>query len=63
MSVYFWGMCFAMLIYVVIGFLASKKVKNANDFYVAGRQAPMILIAGSIIASYASTGLYMGDAA
>lgn len=63
MNIYFIGMCIAMALYIVIGLLVSRKVKSANDFYVAGRRAPMLLIAGSIIASYASTGMFMGDAA
>lgn len=63
MNIYFTGMCIAMLFFLGISFLISKKVKNAEDFYVAGRKAPLILIAGSMIASYTSTGLFMGDAA
>ena len=52
-----------MIIYIIIGLLVSRKVKDANDYYVAGRRAPIILIAGSLIASYTSTGMFMGDAA
>lgn len=63
MNIYFIGMCIAMAIYLIVGVIVSKKVKTANDFYVAGRQAPVILIAGSLIASYTSTGMFMGDAA
>lgn len=63
MNIYFTGMCIAMAIYLIVGVVVSKKVKTANDFYVAGRQAPVILIAGSLIASYTSTGMFMGDAA
>ena len=63
MNIYFIGMCIAMAIYLIVGVVVSKKVKNANDFYVAGRRAPVILIAGSLIASYTSTGMFMGDAA
>lgn len=63
MNIYLIGMCIAMLSFLVISWLISKKVKNAEDFYVAGRKAPLILIAGSMIASYTSTGLFMGDAA
>lgn len=63
MNVYLLGMVISMLVYIVIGLVVSAKVKNANDFYVAGRQAPLLLISGSLIASYASTGLFMGDAA
>jgi len=52
-----------MVIYIAIGAVISRKVKNAEDFYVAGRRAPVFLIAGSMIASYTSTGMFMGDAA
>ncbi len=63
MNIYFVGMCIAMLFFLGLSFLISKKVKNAEDFYVAGRKAPLVLIAGSMIASYTSTGMFMGDAA
>lgn len=63
MNIYFTGMCIAMLFFLGISLLISKKVKSAEDFYVAGRKAPFILIAGSMIASYTSTGMFMGDAA
>ena len=63
MNIYFIGMCISMVIYVAIGIVVSRKVKDVNDFYVAGRRAPVLLIAGSMIASYTSTGMFMGDAA
>ena len=63
MNIYFIGMCIAMAIYLIVGLVVSKKVNSANEFYVAGRRAPIILIAGSLIASYTSTGMFMGDAA
>lgn len=63
MNIYFIGMCVAMLIFSGISLFVSNKVKNAEDFYVAGRKAPLVLIAGSMIASYTSTGMFMGDAA
>lgn len=61
MNVYFLGMVVSMVLYVVLGILISRRVKTANDFFVAGRQAPTILIVGSLVASYCSTGLFMGD--
>ena len=61
-NIYFIGMCISFVVYIVAGFLISLRVKNANDFYVAGRRAPVLLIVGSMIASYASTGMFMGDA-
>lgn len=63
MNIYFYGMCISMIVYILIGIVVSRKIKDANDFYVAGRNAPVILIAGSMIASYTSTGMFMGDAA
>ncbi len=62
MNIYFIGMIISFCVYLVIGFFISRKVKNANDYYVAGRNAPILLIVGSMIASYVSTGMFMGDA-
>ena len=61
MNAYLIGMIISMIIYVALGLLISKGVKNANDFFVAGRNAPTFLIVGSLVASYCSTGLFMGD--
>ena len=61
MNAYLIGMIISMIIYIFLGIIISRTVKNANDFYVAGRNAPTILIAGSLVASYCSTGLFMGD--
>lgn len=63
MNIYFIGMCIAMAIYLIIGFVVSRNIKNAKDYYVAGRKASVLLVAGSMIASYTSTGMFMGDAA
>lgn len=62
-NIYLIGMIIAMISFLGIGMIVSRKVKNAEDFYVAGRQAPVLLIAGSLVASYSSTGMFMGDAA
>ena len=61
MNIYLIGMLISMLLYIVLGFVISRRVKNANDFFVAGRQAPPLLIVGSLVASYCSTGMFMGD--
>ncbi len=62
-TIYFVGMCISLVIFVCISWGVSKKNKGAEDFYVAGRKAPLLLICGSMIASYSSTGMFMGDAA
>ncbi len=61
MNIYLIGMLITMVAYIVIGAIISRGVKNANDFYVAGRNAPTLLIAGSLIASFIGVGLFMGD--
>lgn len=61
MNVYLTGMLITMVLYVIIGALISRKVKTANDFYVAGRNTPAYLITGSLVASFIGVGLFMGD--
>ncbi len=60
-NIYFWGICITLIVYVFIGMLISRRVKAANDFFVAGRQAPSYLITGSLVASFIGVGLFMGD--
>lgn len=61
MNIYLLGMVISMVVYIVLGLVISKRVKTADDFFVAGRNAPTLLIVGSLVASYCSTGLFMGD--
>lgn len=61
MNIYLIGMIITMIAYVVVGAVISRKVKTANDFYVAGRNSPAILITGSLVASFIGVGLFMGD--
>lgn len=63
MNIYLWGMIVSMAVFMFIGLSISRRIKSTEDFYVAGRRAPVLLIAGSLIASYSSTGMFMGDAA
>lgn len=61
MNIFLIGIIVTMIAYVVIGAIISKSVRNANDFYVAGRKAPTFLITGSLVASFVGVGLFMGD--
>lgn len=61
MSIYLIGIIVSMLVYLLIGTIAGRKVKNVDDYYVAGRRAPTILIVGSLVASFLSTGAFLGD--
>ena len=62
MNIYLLGMIISMALYIIMGLIISRRVKNANDFFIAGRNAPTFLIVGSLVASYCGTGLYFGDA-
>ena len=44
MNAYLVGMVFSMFVYIVLGIVISKRVRNVNDFFVAGRQAPTFLL-------------------
>ena len=60
-NIYLVGVIVSMIIYLVVGMVAGRAVKNTNDYYVAGRKAPTILIVGSLVASFLSTGAFLGD--
>lgn len=61
MNIYLIGTLVALVVFIAIGVIAGQKVKDINDYYVAGRRAPTILIVGSLTASFLSTGAFMGD--
>ena len=63
MSIYTIGVLACIFFYMVIGTYAGRKVKNVEDYYVCGRNAPTILIAGTLFASMLSTNGFMGDTA
>lgn len=47
--------------FFAVGIAAGRMVKDTNDYYVSGRNAPTLLIVGSLIASFLSTGAFLGD--
>ncbi|RYG73197.1 sodium:solute symporter family protein [Lentibacillus lipolyticus] len=62
MSVYLIGILVGFLIFVLIGVLLSKRISNVEDYYISGRNAPTILITGSLVASFLSSVTFMGEA-
>lgn len=61
MNIYAVGVVLSIISYIVVGNYAGKKVKNIDDYYVSGRNAPTLLIAGTLFASMLSTNGFMGD--
>ena len=60
-SIYFIGVIVSIAVYMVVGLFAGRSVKNASDYYVSGRNAPTLLIAGTLFASMLSVGGFTGD--
>jgi sodium/pantothenate symporter len=61
MNVYLVGVLSALAVFFIVGMAVGRKVKDVNDYFVAGRNAPTVLIVGSLIASFLSTGAFLGD--
>lgn len=61
MNIYAIGVVISILVYIAVGNYAGKSVKNVDDYYVSGRNAPTILITGTLFASMLSTNGFMGD--
>ena len=52
----------SMAIFFVVGNYAGSRVKNLDDYFVAGRRAPTLLILGTLVASVFSSAIFMGEA-
>jgi sodium/pantothenate symporter len=52
----------SILVYVAIGNYAGRGVKHLDDYYVAGRRAPTLVIVGTLVASVLSSTMFLGDA-
>jgi sodium/pantothenate symporter len=52
----------SIVIYVAIGNYAGRGVKKLDDYYVAGRRAPTLLIVGTLVASVMSSTIFLGEA-
>jgi len=61
MNIYLIGVIISIIIYIIVGNYAGKSVKDIDDYYVSGRNATTILIAGTLFASMLSTNGFMGD--
>jgi sodium/pantothenate symporter len=60
-NIYTLGLLISIAAYLVVGNYAGRKVKRLEDYFVAGRQAPTLLIVGTLVASLMSTNAFMGE--
>ncbi|MBT5202539.1 MAG: sodium:solute symporter family protein [Gammaproteobacteria bacterium] len=52
----------SLILFIAIGNFAGKRVKDLDDYFVAGRRAPTILIVGTLVASVMSSVAFLGEA-
>ena len=62
MDIYTAAIAVSILVYIVIGNYAGRGVRNLDDYYVAGRRAPTLLIVGTLVASVMSSTMFLGEA-
>ena len=61
MNAYVVGILVSLAVYLTIGTWAGRRVKHLDDYFVAGRQAPTLLILGTLVASLLSTTAFLGE--
>ena len=61
MDIYTSSILISIVIYALIGNYAGRKVKHLEDYFVVGRQAPTLLIVGTLVASVLSTNAFLGE--
>ncbi len=52
----------SIAIYIAVGNYAGRGVRKLDDYYVAGRRAPTLLIVGTLVASVMSSTVFLGEA-
>ncbi|MDX1405606.1 MAG: sodium:solute symporter family protein [Woeseiaceae bacterium] len=62
MDIYTATIAVSILVYIAVGNYAGRGVKRLDDYYVAGRRAPTLLIVGTLVASLMSTTMFLGEA-
>ena len=61
MDIFAGAIAVSLIVYIAIGNYAGRRVKKLDDYFVAGRQAPTILIVGTLVASLISTNAFLGE--
>ncbi|MEM1403694.1 MAG: sodium:solute symporter family protein [Pseudomonadota bacterium] len=62
MTIYTITIAVSVLLFIAIGSYSGRKVKDVDDYFVAGRRAPTLLIVGTLVASVFSTSIFLGEA-
>ncbi|MFK7830671.1 MAG: sodium:solute symporter [Congregibacter sp.] len=62
MNIYTITIAVSVLLFIAIGSYSGRKVRSIDDYFVAGRRAPTLLIVGTLVASVFSTSIFLGEA-
>jgi Na+/proline symporter len=62
LDIYTTTIAISIVIYIAIGNYAGRGIKKLDDYYVAGRRAPTLIIVGTLVASVMSSTMFLGDA-
>ena len=61
MDIYTTAIVISLIVYIAVGNYAGRRVKDLDDYFVAGRRAPTVMIVGTLVASYLSTNTFMAE--
>ena len=61
MDIYSIAIAISVILYILVGNYAGRRVKGIDDYFVAGRQAPTVLIVGTLTASLLSTNTFLAE--
>ena len=61
MDIYTGAILISLIVYIAVGNYAGRRVKKLDDYFVAGRRAPTLLIVGTLVASVLSTNIFLGE--
>ena len=59
---YSFAILISVIIFIALGNYSGRRVKQIDDYFVAGRRCPTILISSTIVASVFSTSIFLGEA-
>lgn len=62
MDIFTLSITVSIVVFIAVGVYVGRSVKQLDDYFVAGRQAPTLLIVGTLVASVFSASIFLGEA-
>ena len=62
MNIFSLAIAFSVILFILAGLYAGRSVNKLDDYFVAGRQAPTVLVVGTLVASVFSASIFLGEA-